>query len=242
LATVEAIDAWGGGVSKIRGGLEDLGIVSEETANKLRKVEGAADIMVGSAQISIVALEAWKRATDAQKFAMIELGLVTAAVWAAYGAFTAQSNAQRIAFSLLTGITAGLAAAKFTLALAEASAAIAAAGPAAPIVAGLIGGGLAAGAVYWAATKAKAEGQTAIGEEREFEVRQSGIVEVHQGERMRLSREGEGAANLGRPRRGSGANINVTLVGNFNLNDPVGVRRTGEQLGDYLDRYLGGVR
>lgn len=221
----------GGSVAKIRAGLEDLQIVTEEQAEALRKIEGAADLFTGTAQLATGAMHLWKKATDAQKTAMIGLGLATASVGLAMMAMNAQTNEEAALFSTLTGITSGLAIAQFTLALAKYSAAVAGAGPAAPIMAAVIGGALVAASVYWVSTKDMASAQTGEGQVLNAEVLQTGLVEIHQGEQMSITRGGGVMANLRRTGGGGFRDLNITLVGAFDPMDPRGQRRIATQLG-----------
>lgn len=256
LATMEAIDKVGGAVSKIRGGLEDLGIVSEETAKQLRKIEGAADLVVGSAQIAIVGMEAWTRATDNQRTAMIGLAFAAAAVGSAMAAMNAQSEEERAVFSTLTGITAGLAAAEFTLAAAKAAQWTASSGPLAPVTAAAIAAGLvgaaAAIATYIAASRNDSESvrmQTGPGVIKEAEVLSTGqiadglIVDAGEDVTVRASRPTVPDAILREKTGGSAPAIgemNVTIIGAFNPWDPSENRRAAETLGENTVRKLGG--
>ena len=231
LATMEAIDQVGGSVAKIRAGLEDLGIVTEEQAAALRKIEGAADLFTGTAQLATIATHGWKKATDLQKTSLLGVAAAAAAAGSAVMAMNAETAEQRALYSTLTGITAGLAIAQFTLALAQYSSAVAAAGPAAPIMAALIGGSLIAATTYWASTKAAAGAQTGPGEIREAEVMMTGQVEVHQGERMRLTRDGRTPASLRGMAERRGGDINLTVISPF---DPFLLESSGN-----LDSFLG---
>lgn len=257
LATVEAVDRLGGGVSKIRGGLEDLGIVSGETAEQLRKVEGAADLMVGTAEIAIVSMEAWTRATNNQKIALIGVASAAAAVGTAMVAMNAESEDQRKIFSALTGVTAGLAAAEFTLAAAKAAGWTASAGPASPAMAAVIAGSLvataAAIATYVVASRKAAEEaeaglQTGPGVIKEAEVLASGQIadgiRVDAGEAIsiRAARPTATQAILGESRSMHPAirEMNVTIIGAFNPWDPAENRKAAEVLGENIVRRIGG--
>lgn len=116
-----------------------------------------------------------RRAAYAQR----GLGLAVAGVAAAYGALTAKSAEQRALFSVLTGVTWGLAIAQFALA-AGASAAQSA------LTAGIAAGAIAAG-IYMtseAINKTKNEAlntpipEAAVG----AKIENSGLVKVHAGE------------------------------------------------------------
>lgn len=243
LATVDALDKFGSGVSKIKGGLEDLNVVNEEQAEQLQKVVGAVDIFVGSAEIAVIGMAAWTRATEAQKTAMIGLGLASASAGLAIAAVNAQTKEGKAILSAMTGVTTGLAIAQFTLALATASQRVAAAGPAAPVVAGLIGGGLVAVGTYWAAIKSQAGAQTAPGEERVFEADTGGVIEIHGGETARITREGRTSPAL-RQREGVPAigTFNLTLVSAIDPFNPAGQRAIAERTADYMDRVLGSLK
>lgn len=197
LTTIETLDKFGGSVSKIRGGLEDTGLVSEDTAKQLMKVQGAVDLLVGSAEIfmmvqRVMNAEMLKNITitRTQALAMGTLAASAGAVGFAYAAINAGSREQAALYSTLTGITAGLAAAEFTLAVAKFSEAVAGWGPAAPIIAGIIMAAIAGGATYLASLKASA--QTEEGEVRTVE--QTGLVLVHAGEQIGRVSEPQQAA------------------------------------------------
>ena len=178
MANLETLDRFGGSIAKIRGGLQDTGIVSAETAEQLMKVQGAVDLIVGSSEILIVVQRTLQKTTQTQALAMGTLAAAAGGVAAAYMAINARSEQERELFAALTGVSLGLAAAQFTLALAKYSAAVADAGPLAPVVAGIITASLAAGAVYFASLKASAE--TEPGEIRVVE--KTGVALVHEGE------------------------------------------------------------
>lgn len=185
LTTIETLDRFSGSISKLRGGLQDTGLVSDDTAKQLQKVQGAVDMVVGSAEIlvmlqKVLNAEMLKNITitRTQALAMGTLAASAGAVGFAYAAINAGSKEEKALFSALTGITAGLAAAQFTLAMAKFSEAVAGWGPLAPVIAGIIMASIAGGATYLASLKASA--QTEEGEMRTVE--QTGMVLVHQGE------------------------------------------------------------
>ena len=252
---MEAIDKVGGAVAKIRGGLEDLGIVSEETAEKLRKIEGAADLIVGSSQIAVVSMEAWTRATKNQRTAMIGLAAAAAAVSFAVAAANTENEDAKKVYSALTGVTAGLAAAEFTLAAAKAAQWTAASGPLAPVTAAAIAAGLvgvsAAIATYIASSE-KAQStlglQTGAGVIKEAEVLSSGQIasgiSVDAGEvvSVRAARPNV-AESILRERTTGGPMIremNVTIIGAFNPWNPAENRKAAEVMGENIIRRLGG--
>ncbi len=196
LTTVESLDKFSGSISKVRGGLQDTGLVSEDMAQQLLKVQGAVDLVVGSAEILMIVQRALNSQmlaniaiTRTQALTMGTLAATAGAVGMAYMAINAQTKEERALFSVLEGATLGLAAAQFTLALAKFSQAVAGAGPLAPIMAGIITAAIGAGATYLASVKASA--QTEPGQVRVVE--RTGVVLVHEGEQIgRVSEPMEG--------------------------------------------------
>lgn len=241
LATKEAVDAVGGSFAKIRAGAEDLNIVTEEQAEILRKVEGVADLFTGTAELALGTMKLWTQATVAQRNAMIGLGAAVGAAGLAFAAVNAESASARAHYSVLTGVTTGLALAEFTLAAAKMSSWVAGAGPLAPAMAALIGGALAASATYIASTRASVGLQTGRDQTVEAEVNATGDVRLHQGERIIVTREGGVPAELS-ALAGRAPLINhfhMTLVGQYNLGNPAGLRQTSEQIGRDVARQLG---
>lgn len=252
MATLDAVDKLGGGVAKIRGGLEDLGIVNEQTAETLRKVEGAADLVVGTAEIAIVTMAGWTRATEGQRNALLGLGAAAAAAGLAFAAVNAETEEAKAVYSALTGVAAGLAAAEFTLAAAKMAGWVAGAGPLSPAMAAVIAGALvaasAAAATYWASTKETASAQMGEGQEkvfmveeggdvrpRRFAIDQTGEIQLHAGEEATITRRGAPAevSPIEQPR--------APLIGVVNFNgwfsplDPRGQRRAAEALALIVD-------
>lgn len=237
LATVEAVDKLGGGVAKIRGGLEDLGIVNEETAESLRKVEGAADLMVGSAEIAIVTMHVWKGASDALKMSLIGTTFAAMGVGAAFLAINAQTEETRALFSALTGVSMGLAAAQFTLAAANSIAWVAANPLLAPVLIGAIAATVAGLATYIAAGRAAASAQTAPGEVKVLEVEGTGNVLVHAGEQMIVGRPGP---REGGRRRGREFPVTINFIGVVGTFDQRALDKTEEIIGRVVSNALGG--
>jgi hypothetical protein len=178
LTTLETIDKFGSSVSQLRGGLQDTGLVSDETAQSLLKVQGAVDILVGATQMYLTVGQMFKVLNLDITRTLKGVGFAAGAVATAYMAINAHSDEERAIFSTLTGITTALAAANFLLADAKLAATLAGYGPAAPFVAAAIVGAVAAGATYFASLKASA--QTDVGEVRTVE--KEGIIYAHQGE------------------------------------------------------------
>lgn len=237
MATLQGMERFNGGIRKTIQGLNDVGIISEKTRQDLKGVTGGLDVMTGTLQVAYVAMTAWTRATEAQKMAMVGLGAAAGAVGLAMVAMNATTEKQRVLFSLLTGVTAGLAVAQFTLALAEMSAKVAAAGPLAPIMAALIGGSIVAGATYIAATREQASAQTGLGEAKVVEARTTGNFTIHEGEEAVVRRIS--AAEAPAP-GGPSVVVNNTFVGWFSPLDPRGQQRISEETARGIYQRLGG--
>jgi len=201
IANIEALDRFGGAISKFRGGLSATGLVSQDTAEKLAKVQGAIDMVAGAGQMYLVIARQMANATQAQIAAYTGLAVAAGGVALAYMAINAKSKEQRALLSVLTGATLGLAAAKWTQAAAEFSAQVASWGPAAPIIAGILTAAIGGGLTYLASLKASA--QTEPGEVRTVE--KTGVVLVHEGEQIGRVSEPE--------RTRAHQNINISING-----------------------------
>lgn len=191
LAEIEAIDKIHSGMQKIVGAVGELNLVNDKQLKQLRQLAAVLDLVVGSYEILLAVrkLDLIDKLThidltNTQTIALGGMAAAMAGVGFAILAVNAQTDEQRALFSVLTGVTWGLAAAEFALAIAKVTEATLGFGTIAAI--GLITAALVS--ITTAVASAEASAQTGPGEVKI--VTRTGNVTMHEGERVSRGRSG----------------------------------------------------
>jgi hypothetical protein len=226
---IQTLEAVSSGYNQVFGGVQDLGIVNEKQIEQMRKIKGGLDLTIGSMKLYTVWTELSNKLTEQQIALMGTAALAIGSVAIAMLAVNAATEEQRAYFSVLTGVTAGLAVSKFMLATAEMSYKSA-------LTLGVGAGAIVAGITYMVSSMnaAKQEAvqvpgaQTDPGEVRR--VTRGGFVELHTGDEV--SRPAEITEPM--PMRGFSGTI--ILQGVYDLDKRDGLSKVADALDPYLSR------
>ena len=243
IAQMQLLEGLSSGYNQAFQGARDMGLINDDLAEKLIKVKGAMDLTIGTMKIYKTLSEALTLVNFASLIpSLIGVAFAASAVALAYLSVNAETERQRRLFSVLTGVSVGLAAAQFTLAAANASAWITAAGPSAPLMAGIIFGSLAAMGTYLASSRQELfvspgdltpEGQTSPGTTREIE--ETGRIVAHRGEF--LTRPGSVSPMISTPGRQTG-DVTLVLQGVYNLDTVNGLRKISSMMSRGINQQL----
>jgi len=231
LATMKSLDGLKSGFDANIRGMSELGIIGEDTVMKMRQVSAALDIVTGSTKMAIAAKKMLATVNFTEVLpSLVAVGLAAASLAAAYLAVNSASKEQRIVFSALTGVTMGLAVAKFLLATAEISYKTA-------LTAGVAAATIAAGITYAVASMNSAKqsamdlpaAQTSEGEGR-F-VRRTGQAVVHEGE---VISRADVSSPMAAHRHKTQPETTIILTGTHVVTDAIGLRALADTLGRHV--------